>query len=252
MLGSLTYITVTWTTGDYVTEVKMDAMVNNDQAYDAHASQGYLSNNNIGFWQKDNGNTNRNVANIDASDTLQLGDDNVGMKFNADDVDMSTTFRNALFLLIYPVGCIYTSVVSTNPSGLFGGTWVAFGAGRVLVGQNGSDSSFDVAEETGGAKTHTLSSNEMPSHSHTQNAHSHTGTTEAGAMSAGGIWGFGTSENNVNGIRAYNITNSYSSMNHTHGFTTNNATATNQNTGGGAAHNNLQPYIVVYFFKRTA
>ena len=56
---------------------------------------------------------------------------------------------------IYPVGSIYMSVVSTNPGTLFGGTWSAWGAGRVPVGIDPGDADFDTAEETGGAKTHT-------------------------------------------------------------------------------------------------
>ena len=57
---------------------------------------------------------------------------------------------------VYPVGCIYTSTVATNPSTLFGfGTWSAFGAGRTLVGIDSGDTDFDTVEETGGAKTHT-------------------------------------------------------------------------------------------------
>lgn len=51
-LGATTYTSVSWTTGDVATETKMDNMVANDQAYDAHAAQGYLSNNNVGFHQK--------------------------------------------------------------------------------------------------------------------------------------------------------------------------------------------------------
>ena len=50
-------------------------------------------------------------------------------------------------LLPYPVGAIYTSVLSTSPASLFGGTWVAFGAGRVLVGINSSDSDFDLSKK---------------------------------------------------------------------------------------------------------
>lgn len=252
MLGSLQYQTVTWTVGDYVTEAKMDDMVGNDKAYDSHADQGYLSDNNRGFWQRDNGNTIRRLLNLDSGNVLQVGDDDVQIKLNGSAALMSDTFRDSLFLKTHPVGSVYISVLSTNPGTLFGGTWVSLGAGRTLVGFNAGDADFNAGKKTGGAKTHTLTIAQMPTHSHTQNAHSHSGTTQAGAMSAGGTWGFGTSENNVNGIRAYNITNSYSSMNHTHGFTTNNATATNQNTGGGAAHNNLQPYITVYMFERTA
>lgn len=55
---------------------------------------------------------------------------------------------------LYPVGSLYTSTLSTNPATLLGrGTWVAFAAGRVLVGVDGSDPDFDVSGDTGGAKT---------------------------------------------------------------------------------------------------
>ena len=80
---------------------------------------------------------------------------------------------------IYPVGSIYTSTVSTNPADLFGfGTWVAFGAGRVLIGagtgtdSNSTQQTFS-AGNTGGEYSHTLSTGEMPSHSHSQSSHSH-------------------------------------------------------------------------------
>lgn len=73
-LGSTQYAPVTWTTGDTITETKLDNMVANDQAYDSHASNGYLSNNNVGFYQKDSGAVNRLVANLDGSDVLNIGD----------------------------------------------------------------------------------------------------------------------------------------------------------------------------------
>jgi microcystin-dependent protein len=128
--------------------------------------------------------------------------------------------RAALFSKIeglYPVGTIYESIVSTNPGTLFGfGTWAAFGAGKVLVGLDATDANFDTAEETGGAKTHTLSVGEIPAHTHTQ-ANASTAGAQDGAAS-----------------RAYS------------------GNAATGSTGGGSAHNNLQPYIVVYRWKRTA
>lgn len=60
-----------------ITEAKLDNMTANDQAYDSHASNGYLSNNNVGFWCKDSGGTNRLVSVIDGSDVLQIGENNV-------------------------------------------------------------------------------------------------------------------------------------------------------------------------------
>lgn len=137
---------------------------------------------------------------------------------------------------VYPVGSIYTSVVSTNPNTLFGfGTWVAFATGRSLIGIDTGDTDFDTVEETFGSKTHTLTSGEMPSHTHTQNSHTHTiyGATfeEAGS---------GTSHRELtsSGFGSSNVDSSA-------------ATATNQNTGGGGAHNNVHPVVVVYMWKRT-
>ena len=128
----------------------------------------------------------------------------------------------------YPVGSVYTSVVATNPNSLLGlGTWVAFGSGRVLVGINASDSDFNTVEETGGAKTdsHTLTLNEIPSHVH--------GYT--------GVQGNGNPDGSSDSVAAGQPT-SYPRQTEL------------DYEGGGAAHSHdiVQPYIVVYFWKRTA
>ena len=73
----------------------------------------------------------------------------------------------------YPVGSIYLSVNETNPAQYFGGTWVAWGSGRVPVGVNASDENFDAVEKTGGSAAVSLSTEHMPAHSHTVGAHSH-------------------------------------------------------------------------------
>ena len=122
-------------------------------------------------------------------------------------------------LAVWPIGSIYTSVTSANPSTLFGGNWEAFGAGRVLIGLDSADTDFDAVEETGGAKTHTLTTAEMPSHTHTFTAFQTTSGT-----------------NNRTGGGALSVS----------------ASSTTASTGGGGAHNNVQPYIVVYMFKRIA
>ena len=116
----------------------------------------------------------------------------------------------------FPVGAIYTSTVSTNPAATFGyGTWVAFGAGKVLVGYLNGDSDFGTGGNQGGEKTHTLITAEMPSHTH------------AGVLNTGG----GSQNLPAGGGVQSGSTNA---------------------TGGDGAHNNLQPFIVVYFWKRTA
>ena len=123
--------------------------------------------------------------------------------------------------LVYPIGSIYLSVSSTNPATLFGGTWVAWGTGRVPVGLDTSQSEFNTVEKTGGEKTHKLTIGEMPNHTH--------GFRLAyGANDPAQGFNYG---NTVAGI----FSGDYISAN-----------------GGDGYHNNLQPYITCYMWKRTA
>ena len=86
----------------------------------------------------------------------------------------------------FPVGSVFIAVVATNPATLLGyGTWSAIAAGRMLVGLNSGDVDFDTAEETGGAKTHALTTAEIPAHTHTQNAHDHVLTQLRDAATGG-------------------------------------------------------------------
>lgn len=93
---------------------------------------------------------------------------------------------------IYPVGSLFISTTSTSPSAYLGGTWERWGQGRVPVSVSDTDSDFNAANKTGGEKTHTLSTGEMPSHSHakgtlaTSDSGSHTHSTSGTASSAGG------------------------------------------------------------------
>lgn len=122
----------------------------------------------------------------------------------------------------YPIGSVYINASNaTNPASLLGfGTWSAFGAGKVMVGLDAGDTSFDTAGETGGEKTHTLTVAEMPAHQHPM------------ARADGGSTYQYSYKNNI-------------------GHPTSGVAYT-ERAGGGGAHNNLQPYIVVYFWKRTA
>jgi hypothetical protein len=126
----------------------------------------------------------------------------------------------------WPVGSVFTSVVNTNPNTLLGGgTWVAFGTGRTLVGIDIAQTEFNTVEGTGGAKTHTLSTAQIPAHTHPRSNKSGGGAGGATDDSPVLLSGSPTSTSPNPDVLA--------------------------NTGGGGAHNNLQPYIVVYFWKRT-
>lgn len=136
--------------------------------------------------------------------------------------DVETAFRERLGLSVtaqaFPIGAIYTSITGTNPSTELGyGTWSAFGTGKVIVGVDTGDSNFNTVEKTGGESTHTLTITEIPSHTHTTDLSKASGGITAG--SAGTI-------NTNSGVTG--------------------------SAGGGGAHNNLQPYITAYFWKRTA
>ena len=143
--------------------------------------------------------------------------------------------------LLYPVGSIYVNAgVTTNPGTLLGfGTWTAFGAGRVMVGLNGSDTLFDALEETGGSKDAIV-----VSHTHTATVtdpgHTHGVSTTGGTGSAIGING---------------LSNAISPGTDSLGTTASASTGisvSNSTTGSSGTNANLQPYITVAMWKRTA
>lgn len=134
---------------------------------------------------------------------------------------MQTNIENAitdvsnLINQLYPVGSLYFSTNDTNPANIFGfGTWERWGAGRCPVGVDTADNDFNTAEKTGGAKTHTLTKDEIP-----QNVIQ---TTSTGAKNDGYIFRGGYTPDG------------------------------NYDFGGqGKPHNNMQPYITCYIWKRT-
>jgi len=155
---------------------------------------------------------------------------------------------------VYPVGSIYINATSTdNPATILGvGTWEEIGAGRVLVGQNASDSIFDTLGESGGSKDAIVV------------AHSHTGTTASGGAhthaitdpghthsegkpvtpGASGEGGLGSMATVQTGSSTTGITINSGGA-HTHTFTT-------DSTGSSGANANLQPYLVVKMWKRVS
>ncbi|NJJ08054.1 DUF859 family phage minor structural protein [Streptococcus anginosus] len=123
----------------------------------------------------------------------------------------------------YPIGSIYQSTAPTNPTTFMGGVWERFGNGRVLVGADEADADFNTANKTGGEKTHTLTIDEMPSHSHRQYV----------------------SANNGNDSIRRDWSSDGASKAYDQGMNTGAA-------GGDKPHNNLQPYITIYRWRRTA
>lgn len=120
---------------------------------------------------------------------------------------------------IYPVGSIYMSYSHNDPASMFGGTWVRLTGGFLWASQKG-----DIIGQTGGEKTHTLTVDELPAHTH----------TVAVANTASG-------SNTASNMARYN-SNASSYV----------GTVVSDSTGGGAAHNNMPPYIQVSIWRRTA
>ncbi len=149
---------------------------------------------------------------------------------------------------IYPVGSIYMNAnVSTNPATLLGvGTWERFGRGRVIVSQS-TDSRFNSVRETGGSYTHVLDDDEVPvrDHSHLvfDNSSSNGDNGDISSSYVGShYWNAGS--------ESYNIrrTSRGSGASKANAGLTSNPT-TNPSV---SAHNNIQPYIVAYVWRRTA
>ena len=190
---------------------------------------------------------------------------------------------NNIYDVVYPVGCIYESTSSTNPSTLFTGTtWSAFGQGKMLVGLDPNDADFNSTSDSGGSKTVTLTTDQIPSHNHSfsgssgsAGSHSHTysGTTSSHGGHAHNYTvrtgrsyssSTGSATNGVvqgsNGVQLDSSTQStasagshshtYSGTTSSHGGHSHSVSGTIGNKGGGQAHDNMPPYVVVYRWKR--
>lgn len=156
---------------------------------------------------------------------------------------------STLIDFFYPVGSYYeTSDTAFNPNASWGGTWILETEGQVHVssGTNYSVSGALTNVTDGGEKTHKLTIAEMPSHTHTQNAHTHGISQHSGSGTTNTGWHWELQSSSSGPIYNLNATNNRASSAIQY------ATATNQNTGGGTAHNVMQPFIVVNRWHRTA
>lgn len=155
-----------------------------------------------------------NTVSVDSEDNaIQLVLTENGLSYRTEPGGSLTPIGGGGIDSIYPVGSIYMSVNNTDPSTLFTGTTWEQLKDRFLLGAGDTYT----AGSTGGEATHTLTVEEIPAHSHTYTALSHTYTNGGDYSSA------------------------YAS-----------GTANTGNAGGGQAHNNMPPYLTVYMWKRTA
>jgi len=127
----------------------------------------------------------------------------------------------------YPVGSIYMNINSTDPNTLLGfGSWSRFGEGKMLISQSSSDSDFDTGEETGGAKTHTIAQTNLPDVSLTSGS----AVFKRDELGQGGANDRGDPTGSGSNYEAVSVSLG----------------------GDGTAVNHMNPYIVVYMWKRTS
>lgn len=145
----------------------------------------------------------------------------------------TTAFVQAALQAMYPVGSIYINASDgTNPATLFGfGTWATVGDGKVMVNQDTGDASFDVLGETGGSKDAIV-----VSHTHTasQVAHSHNVYSSASGGSD----------------QTFSVTGGPAGASQT--TSSAQPAITVDSAGSSGTNANLQPYVVVKMWKRTA
>lgn len=124
----------------------------------------------------------------------------------------------------YPIGSIYFTVIENNPSSIFGGTWQRIAQGKTLIGVDEDDTDFSNSKKSGGEKSVTLTINEIPSHGH--------------------VW-------SPKDLQMY-FTTGTRSVHVWQGAQGTSQQIWTSNVGGGAAHNNLQPYFTCYIWERIA
>ena len=149
------------------------------------------------------------AANAEAIRTLESG------------IQLGSISITQLLLMAHPIGSIYSSTAATSPADLFGGTWERI-KGVFIWGIDDDET----AGVTGGEKEHTLTVNEMPSHSHYQKRY----------------WGSSGSAN-----QAYTWGTEFTDA-HEYGSQID----TTHPTGGDQPHNNMPPYYGAYVWRRTA
>lgn len=170
---------------------------------------------------------------------------------------------------MYPIGSIYITTVYSSASDVknaVGGIWEVYGSGRTLFSVNTNDSNFNTVNKTGGVSSVTLSTSNLPSHTHSipaltgtaasAGAHTHkllfNGNTYTGypySKTAGQYLNFYLGDKVDGGTTNDAIKTTIANAGaHTHSVTTNSSTS--GSNGSGTSFTNLNPYITVYMYKR--
>lgn len=181
---------------------------------------------NIDWSEKENA---INAKINDVSDDLAIFKTETDTKFTTTKEELTalinTTINNTVNS-IYPLGSVYTTLTNTNPGTFLKGTWEQFAQGRTLVGEgtgnDGTDTQTFEINSTGGEYKHKLTVDEMPNHTHKLQFRGGQGTqpNDPYADDKPMLQGSNDYGKNVD------------------------------NTGGDGSHNNVQPYVTVYFWKR--
>lgn len=191
------------------------------------------------FFGQDGNNANRLTVNGDlAINSVKENTSSTKMLVNGGNTVMYRDWNklvNSIKSAMYPVGSVYITYNNVNPDTFLGGTWERFGQGRTLVGEgtgnDGSTSMSFTANNTGGEYKHKLTVDEIPNHKHAVYIQNTTSNPQVNAPK----WT----------VALPNSWKQYASDMKLFGPSTGNA-------GGDASHNNIQPYITVYFWRRTA
>ena len=187
------------------------------------------------------------------------------------DENANVTIQQVSILQAYPVGSIYMSVVETNPAELFGGTWEAIAPGRVLLGAGEYNSNISyTAGDKGGVTSRTLTSSNIPKHTHTVEIKKTAAThNHRNGVYAEGPAGNGPLSSNYGAIKMYPTatqhvmaadSSAFSTSTQLYmGYTSTDKTMHTHDVTVGdygakipTAISVMQPYLVVYMWKRTA
>lgn len=196
----------------------------------------------IDAFTKDGANTNLEVNNLNVG-CITSKNNNFEIDSDGNLVAKTISLESITPILnaIYPVGAIYISTNDINPSTIFGGTWEQIKDKFLL-----SCGDYYTNGSMGGEATHVLTTEELPSHTHsastnTTGNHRHTYAGWWTTNGAGSVQYACVARGDSGDSPEYGTFST--AGNHSH-------TVTINNTGNGQAHNNMPPYLAVYMWKR--